>query len=300
MLVRMEEKAMTQQHNNSMGHDIGLLIQELGPLNNRWRGENPASKVLTLWDMGDVLLRLVVDPNDQLLWNIQERSYITRTVLRYALIMRRGWAQRAVLERLVQGLQSYTIFREALPFLKGDHAGIDEETYRRVVMLLYDNDTQRSLAFLKHLKSHNINREHKKGASTLKVENEVNAFNSALVELKASISSAGENLSAEQRKMVVSLSQMTLAIATGETIKQIPSPTMSDDWTVSLYQPLVKVLGGGRGAISAFRKMIGADHLMQAADLLNSMRDERSFIEWRQRHSSISSKIPNNRKQATT
>src|SRR2546423_15688658 len=116
--------------------DFGALIEQLGPLNNRWRRSPPSEKVLTLWAMGEVLLMAHPNPSDSLLWEIQKRSYIPRVVLRYALIVRRSWPNRQDLEALVTDLRSYTVFREALPFLKGKREGIDDATYLRVLGLL--------------------------------------------------------------------------------------------------------------------------------------------------------------------
>jgi hypothetical protein len=73
------------------GIDLGRLIERLGPLNNRWRDGGAAEKALTLWEMGEALLASTPEPSDALLWEVQSRSYVTRNVLRYALIVRRGW-----------------------------------------------------------------------------------------------------------------------------------------------------------------------------------------------------------------
>lgn len=78
-----------------------------------------------------------------------------------------------------------------------------------------------------------------------------------------------------------------MTIATGETIRDLPSFTTNDDWINELLKPLTAAVGGGRTSMSAFRKIVGPDRLMQAADLLNSMRDEQALTEWLRRHSTI-------------
>src|SRR5262249_54810360 len=121
----------------------------LGPLNNRWSAGEPSEKVLTLWKMGDTLLKSVPEPSDSLLWEIQKRSYITRNLLRYALIIRRSWEYQNNLQRLGQGVRHYAVFREALPFLKSKREGIDEVTYNKVVKLLHDTDTRKAIQYFR-------------------------------------------------------------------------------------------------------------------------------------------------------
>ena len=148
--------------NLTTGVSLGSLIEQLGPLNNRWREGKPAEKVLTLWDMGEVILRGIPDAADPLLWEIQQRSYMTRNVLRYALIVRRAWRHRGALEKLVSNLHNFTVFREALPFLKGDREGIDEATYWKVVSLLGVPNTSEALRYIKGLKAQKIGRQHRR------------------------------------------------------------------------------------------------------------------------------------------
>ncbi|MCI0525272.1 MAG: hypothetical protein L0Y75_08435, partial [Acidobacteria bacterium] len=99
-MKKQSDKASAQSVN------LGGLIEQLGPLNNHWRDCSQADKVLTLWDMGEVLLRSSPNPSDALLWEIQGRSYLTRNLLRYALIVRRSWEDCNRLEELTRGLRN--------------------------------------------------------------------------------------------------------------------------------------------------------------------------------------------------
>jgi len=51
----------------------------------------------------------------------------------------------------------------------------------------------------------------------------------------------------------------------------------------SVADPLRLTVQNGRSSLSAFRKAVGAQRLMQAADLLNSLRSAETLAEWRRR-----------------
>lgn len=263
---------------------LGSLIERLGPLNNIWRDGAPQEKVLMLWQMGNEVLKGAAKPSDALLWQIQDRSYITRNLLRYALIIRRAWPQQEVLVKLTQGLKNYTVFREALPFLKDKREGIDEATYRRVIALLSTEKTQEALRFLKKLKAQQIGRHHKKGASVTSVRELTASFVQALAQLEHK---AGNELEAGRfasNEAMVTLSRMAMNLATGEPLEQNFVEISLDEPLSAVASALQEVARGWRTTGAAFRKAVGAERLMQAADLLNSLRDEQALIEWRRRH----------------
>lgn len=261
--------------------DLGRLIEQLGPLNNQWRDGSQAEKALALWEMGEILLRSVFKPTDKLLWEIQGRSYLTRITLRYALIVRRGWKTRGELERLIQGLRSFTVFREALPFLKGDREGIDGATYDRVVSSLSNPNTQAAMAYLKKLKAQKIGRYHQRGAGAADIQEHADNFLQALSQLEAT---ALADNAMESAEALVRLSQIAVAIATDESINgwQMDSAALPEQFS-SIAEPLRLAAQGGRSMLAAFRKTVGTERLMQAADLLNSLRSAETLSEWRRR-----------------
>jgi hypothetical protein len=263
---------------------IGPLIERLGPLNNLWRDGTPQEKVLTLWRMGDALLKDVVKPSDALLWQIQDRSYITRNLLRYALIIRRAWPQQKELEKLTQGLKNYTVFREALPFLKDKREGIDDATYLRVVALLNSEKTQETLRYLKKLKAQQIGRHHKKGSSVFSVRELATKFVQALIQLETQARDELNAGSIASNEALIILSRIAMNLATGEPLEQQPVEINADEPLNAVARALQEAARGWRTTGAAFRKAVGAERLMQAADLLNSLSDEQALIEWRRRH----------------
>lgn len=265
---------------------LGILIEQLAPLNNRWREGNQSEKVLTLWAIGEVLLGATEDPADDLLWEIQDRSYITRSLLRYALIVRRAWEDQKMLAELVQGLSNFTVFREALPFLKGDREGIDEKTYRQVVLLIRQPDARSAIGEIKKLKKRQIGRHHHKGASREGVQELAKTFVVEMQQIEGKVRS-GSTSSCMQAEELMSLSQMTMAIATGEVVQMPEASHISASAPfTSVVNILTTVIRGGRVSISAFRQRIGAERLMEAADLLNSLRTEQTLADWYRRNGS--------------
>lgn len=272
-------KPAKQTPNNTS--DLGQLIERLGPLNNQWRDGSQAEKALTLWEMGDTLLKAVANPSDKLLWELQGCSYLTRITLRYALIVRRGWPDRHELATLLTGLQSYTVFREALPFLKGDREGIDEATYNQVLAQLRNPDTAMAIAYLKKLKAKKIGRKQQRGVSAAGVQEHAQRFRQALTELETA---ASEGTVTEPADALIHVSQLALALATDEPITSVSLASVTlPERLCSLAQPLRLAVQSGRPAVAAFRKAVGAERLMQAADLLNSLRSAETLAEWQRR-----------------
>lgn len=279
---------MTSNSENSLR--LGPLIEQLGPLNNHWRTAKPAERVLALWDMGDLILSSIPNPSDPLLWEIQKKSYITRNLLRYALIVRRGWNQRKTVESLVNGLDNYTVFREALPFLKGDREGIDDATYRKVVSVLRATDTADSIRYLRGLKAKKIGRKHRKGNTIETIRSHAVNLKAAFARLEAQATQVFEQMPSAPSGVLVALSQAAVAIATGETIKTLPPGlTNAKGYFPDIAEPLIAGMQSGREGMAALRRLVGADRLMEAADLINSMRSRKTLEEWRSRRTNPTS-----------
>jgi hypothetical protein len=234
--------------------------------------------------MGDVLLMALPKPSDSHLWEIQRRSYITRVVLRYALIVRRSWPNRSDLAELVAGLRSYTVFREALPFLKGKREGIDSSTYTRILGLLRSSNTRSAIQQIKTLKSQTIGRRHKKGASAEAVRAPAVKFSQTLRSLEEELGSGARISFSDAPEVLSNLSSLAVAVATGDQPGSFRALTLGDPALSELAEPLLTAVRSGPAATAAFRKIVGASRLMDAADLLNSSRNERDLDQWKKRH----------------
>jgi hypothetical protein len=284
--------AMAKRRNNTSAtpgdHRLGPLIDRLGPINNACRGTDGIDKLELVWDLGDVLLRFDPDANDELLWAIADRSYMTRDLLRYALIIRRSWPERAELRRTFPRLAQYSLFREALPFLKSDRCGISEAIYEEIVTSLNGRNTQETKEFLLGLKAKNIGRKHKKGQAVAKMSEVAEAVRTAVRQLFDLASSDPTQVVAARNALgsdvLLLLSQWCMAIAEDRTAPA--APLESSSWPepfAYLGNTLLLVSRATRDDRAGFRKALGGLLLMQAADLLNSLRSDGRLEQWKRR-----------------
>ena len=263
---------------------LGELITRLGPLNNAWRSGGTRERILALWDIGDVLLRHAPDASDNLLWELQDRSYMTRTVLRYSLIVRKGWAQRSELEPIAGEAGSYSLFREALPFLKGDRAGIDEHTYALVRDLLKSGSSTRAADKLKALKSKHIGRTHRKGTGAGAAPPSADEFAAAFRALRDEVAQGSPGPDASSADLLL-LSQASMALAIGQVTAELQQRLTHVSGDIAPYGgPLREATMATRAVAAAFKNRVGAPLLMEAADLFNSLRSPDSLAAWRNRH----------------
>jgi hypothetical protein len=225
-------------------------------------------------------LRIAPEADDKLLWAINERSYITRNLLRYALIIRRSWPERIVLRQTFPRLSHYSLFREALPFLKGDRCGISEDEYRGIVGFERSEHTRHG-AVLQSLKAEKIGRGHKKGQAVSKMSQLAETAGDAirrLFEIAASDSAETRKLREETGPdALLTLSQWCMALAEDAQLRAedlnhraLPEPL------AALADNLLIVSRANRDERAGFRKALGSLALMKAADVLNALRsDER-------------------------
>ncbi|HXT16621.1 MAG TPA: hypothetical protein VN706_13370 [Gemmatimonadaceae bacterium] len=277
--------------------DLGTLIERLGPLNNSWRSASASEKVLLLWDIGDALEAAAPGGNDTLLWEVQRRSYITRSLLRYALIVRRGWAKRDDLERLTRGLWSYTVFREALPFLKGDREGIDTATFDRVGAALRQQDSGAAIKYLKGLKREHIGRTQARGLSAERARPLATKFRLAVGRLADIARGSTTEVTSDTAALAAAqwAGGVALTAASAEALSPEPAPptaTVSTPEVREIVEILREVATESRSGQTAFRKLAGAQFLMETSELLNAIRTPGSLAAWRDRHAGESLRAP--------
>jgi len=267
---------------------MGDLIDALAPINNKCRQTDGIDKVEHVWELGDALLSAVPDPDDRLLREINHLSYITRDLLRYGLIVRRSWNQRADLRRQFPQLARYTLFREALPFLKGDRCGIDDTTHAEIVRRLNEQDQNETKTFLKKLKQKAIGRTHSKGKAAARMADFADEMKNAVLRMFDLADQAPAELLTIGAEIGVSnlqrLSQLSIVIA--EDSKGLSSFEHSAAW-LAPFSTIAACLTKARDASpedrSGFRKALGAMLLMETADLLNALRTPESFAAWKKR-----------------
>jgi hypothetical protein len=290
MPISPKEVAMAKRRRSTStaagDRGLGPLIDRIGPINNAGRSAEGIDKVELLWDLGEALLCHDPDASDDLLWTISERSYITRDLLRYALIIRRGWAERAELRRTFPRLAQYTLFREALPFLKGNRREIPEEKYQEILTRLNGRNPDGTKEFLLMLKSEAIGRRHKKGQAVAKMGQVAEMVRSAVRQMLvlATANKLAELRASLGQDALLTLAQLCMAVAEDSTPPGIPDNR--EKWPAPfavLGNSLLLVSQANRDERSGFRKALGPVTLMEAADLLNSMRSDEGLSQWKRR-----------------
>lgn len=274
----------------SSDHQLGALIDQLGPINNSCRRLDGIDKVERLWDLGDALLRFDPDAKDELLWTVAERSYLTRDLLRYALIIRRSWRDRTDLRRVLPRLTQYSLFREALPFLKGDRCGISDGTYNDILARLNRGDGQQTKDFLRQLKGRKIGRKHKKGQAITKMSEVAETVRTAIKQLFDLAKRDPKQIAAERKAMgaeaLLILSQWCMAVSEDNTSALSSlQPTAWPPPFGPLGNGMLMVSRASREDRAGFRKALGSMILMEAADLLNALRSDERLAEWKRRRS---------------
>lgn len=267
---------------------LGRLIDRLGPINNSCRAADGITKVELLWDLGDAVLAAYPDADDGVLWAVSSRSYITRDLLRYALIVRRGWTDRASLRATFPTLEHYTLFREALPFLKGDRCGIGDNDYRDIVGRLNGGGQPAVVKeYLLALKAGKVGRKHHKGQAKSRMTPAAEPVRAG-VQAALAAATAGGGAVAEVRRLVgdgwlLRLAQWCLAAADDTPF----APADDGGGLAAPYGPLAAALArvgnASREDRAGFRKAVGVTTLMDGADLFHALRTDAGLEQWRAR-----------------
>lgn len=269
-----------------MNINYGKLIQNLGPVNNRFRDSEGYQKILALWEIGDILLSEIrMFPTDKVLWEINQRSFITRDVLRYGLIVRKEWKEKKEIEILFQNVKRFSLFREALPFLKGDRKGIDEKTFNKILKMIEKNQVSEVKIYIQNLKRKHIGRKNKKGVSKIKVTPNTKVvilfMDELLTKVNENTTFADEIRKHNRNNLFILISQAFYGLATDRGVPFINS--LNDKKWNEFIMVLNEVAGGSREEKSAFRKLIGPLRLMEWADFFNAMCSQDDFVEWQAR-----------------
>lgn len=132
-------------HNGSLVN----LIDRLAPINNKFRGvQDPILKIETMWDFGQILDFYLKEHNlklHELLYQIYDpysrvkMSYITRDLGSYCYRVYRYFSNRKQIKEMLQGLVSYTAFRESIPLLFNPKYRLTKEQKKEVISIICDN-----------------------------------------------------------------------------------------------------------------------------------------------------------------
>jgi hypothetical protein len=267
---------------------LGPLIDRLGPINNAARAADGVGKVELLWDLGEAILAAYPQADDSILWAISARSYITRDLLRYALIVRRAWTDRAAFRETFPRLTQYALFREALPFLKGERCGIDDDTYQDIVARLNGKGRPGEVKeFLLSLKSKKVGRKHRKGQAKARMTPVAEPIRAGVQAAFTAAVAGGEAVATIRLQLgdgwLLRLAQWFMAAADDTTFEPTPDGSGLPEPFSPLAAALAQVGVASREDRAGFRKAVGVPLLMDGADLFNALRSDEQLKQWRLR-----------------
>lgn len=126
------------------------LIDVVGPLNNIYRtSTNPIEQIEVLWEIGEILdsymnkydltlhelLYMIYDP-----YSTVKKSYITRDLGSYSYRIYKYYPKKSEIQDKLQGLQSYSVFREAIPLLFNESYGLNKNQKEKIYEMITSSD----------------------------------------------------------------------------------------------------------------------------------------------------------------
>lgn len=173
---------------------INVLIQQITPLYNEYRSNKSnlsGTKALKImWEIGDLLKGYIEQNNiapHNLFWsiygnaegkkNIEQKSYITREFQNRCHRIRRIFVAKEQIKQDFPHLESFTTFREAMPFLDdGKYKLKGKEREQLLVLLNSNQQPQRILGKIKVLQKNKIGRKNPRTQRLFEVEKEKQEF----------------------------------------------------------------------------------------------------------------------------
>jgi len=258
--------------------NIGKLIEEIGPINNQIRSSEGYKRLSLMWDVGDILFKYDVKKIHPVAWEIYEKSYITRDLISYCYRIRKKWSDKNELQKLFKNLKSYSVFREALPFIENEKFILKDEQINLIIKWLNENDPKITKRKLVQLKKEYINIKNDRSKRLNEVIEEAKIFHE-LYSYILDLFSNDQELELQKIKNQLSeegllkLSQMCISIS--NTSYKGPSTIITDDWPLKFKEFVTMILpiSQSKQEIKArFKRVISEEEVIQLADIFNSLR----------------------------
>jgi len=274
------------------------LIDKLAPLNNDFRVlKEPMVKIEIMWEMGKVIDYFMTKNNlklHELLYKLYDpystdkTSNITRDVGSYSHRVYRYFKKKSDISEYFKGLDSYTLFREAVPLLLNDKYGLSENDKKNILKLITSNTEVSSLIIkLREIKKgiRGIsNPRDQKSQEYMKESIYLKDYSTRLLNFykeNETLSDMGEINKKfgllESRKYLVSI-LMALASETflGK-INKIEESRVSDE-----IEDLLRIVNSGSQNRARFRKWVmSSNKLFNTAEAIHSLENNDDYSNYR-------------------
>ena len=284
--------------------NLNLLIDEITKANNIYRDveESPVTKILALWDLGNILLKHKVDKPHSYGWKIQDQTIgtIKRMTIARAYRIRQIWPERDYIEKTFEGLKGTSIFIESLPILDPNGQMYKSLSKKAVDELINNMNILSSTYFKKYIK--NFKAKYGQGRIGEKNDRErylkeyvniQNCFLNFYKQLqKLILENKFDGINELQRKIPLeerkAFSNFCLALTSKKNIIFYkPSPICSKTKILdfqnifNFFKELLEDSNDTRRA--RLRRIIAPENLVEMSDMINSIVSEEKIVNYQRR-----------------
>ena len=281
-----------------MSDIISTLIEQIGPLNNRYRegirkNLRGAEILNIMWDVGEILFKHNIKNIHPIAWKIYgrekglRRSYITRDFLSYCFRIRRYFKSRSSIEEQFPTLQRYRLFREAFPLLENPKYEMNQRETKELMELLNSNlpysETKRKIAKLKKAKIqiYNDRRQRLHEMAPMR-DHFIKIYNilystikdGNLEEAKKIRENLGEEVLSQFSSLCLSFIQegLTFPAIDKNKIKDI-----GGDWQ-QLLETCLELSESNIETRNRFRRLVPISKIMEMAEMFNAIKTDDGFL----------------------
>ncbi len=284
--------------------NIEELIEQIAPLNNLYRtaikNRYPASAVVEImWDVGDILCRAGVTKIHPIAWQIygesseKRRSYITRDFLSYCFRIRNYFNSREGIGYQLEGVPSYSVFREALPLLENPKFKLTKSEEQQLLALVRSRRSSKAIKEdIAKLKKQKGSRSNTRRQRLGELEQIRDSFARAHAELKKLMLTGTEaeiiRFSEEfQPGTLLLWNKACLSLSSEEfqppTAGKGLEHVKEDDW-IKLVNDLARISTEGHETRNRFRRLVRPLEIIEMGGCVNILRSRsaiRAHIESR-------------------
>lgn len=278
----MEKKLQSKKIN------IGNLIEEIGPLNNKIRMLDGWERLSLMWDIGDIFFRHGIRGRiHPIAWEIQHKSYITRDLVSYCFRIRRKWPDKAILYELFHSLKSYSTFREALPLIENEKYILSEAEVKEIIKWLNGDDIRRAKEEIRKLKKQYIDKKNDRARRLIEVEEEAECFNNFFNYIKKMVMEENKEeikkIKSIGNDKLLKLAQVLLAISNDNYSGPPEVNKTSNSLVNSIINSLLPISLAKKEKKARFRRLVSSKCLIDAADILISIRNDEGLDQIKKR-----------------
>lgn len=276
---------------------IGRLIEEITPLNNKYRegiNANLLGKEILkiMWDVGEILFVNGIKNVHPVAWAIYgkekgiRRSYITRDFLSYCFRVRKYFRARDEIDDKFPKLQKYSLFREAFPLLDNSKYSLNKREREELVNLLNSeqpvHSIKKKIIKIKREKLRIYNdRRQRLGEMVPVKENFIKIYkelsnlvlNNNLDEVKTFREKIGDRLLANLSQLCLSFTQEGLSFP---KIDQDHIDKLDGEWNI-FCNTLIRLSSSDIETRNRFRRVIPISKIMEVAEILNGVRTDEGY-----------------------